>query len=393
MEKCISERGNFMRLIIYTNILTPYRKYFFDILNKKCKEKNIYFRVLVMSDTEPNRNWNYNVLKSEYTILLKNKSYNIKGVYIHYNSNLKDIITEQKPSHIVCAGSYLCPGINTILNLKNKLCYETYFWSESHLKEEKRNSRLKITVRSVLRNYIYKKFDGFWYAGELSLEFIEKYAKKSFKKVFVPNLVDYSIFDYHFFLSDEKKKILNKYNLNDCKIIFICPARLTYVKGIDKFLDLISTSKLSRKITILIPGSGELEDVIRDKAINYDIDVRILGFLDQKEVAKLYAISDFFLMPSLSDPNPLTCIEALWEGLPLLVSEHVGNYKEVVHENLNGFVFDYKDSKKIEAILSKIITWSKSDYINAKNYSYNLAKTTYMTENVADRICSEMGDK
>ena len=43
-------------------------------------------------------------------------------------------------------------------------------------------------------------------------------------------------------------------------------------------------------------------------------------------------------------------------------------------------------------IRRKIIAWSKNDYANAKKYSYNLAKTTYMSENVVDRICSEMGE-
>ncbi|WP_279001798.1 glycosyltransferase family 4 protein [Thomasclavelia cocleata] len=381
-----------MRIILYTNILTPYRKYFFDVFYEKCKKQNIDFIVLIMAESESNRNWSYDDYKAEYTDLLAHKTFSYKNIFIHYNPTLKKKIEELKPSIVICAGSYLCPGIYRILKMSDKFNYKTYFWSESHLNEIRDYSFIKIKLRDILRKKIYEKFDGFWYAGKLSLEFIEKYADIDCKKIFVPNIVDNKIFDYHNFSSDKKKDILKKYNLDNCKITFICPARLTYVKGIDKFLDLISTSKLSSKITILLPGSGELEDVIRDKAINYNIDIRILGFLNQKEVAKLYAISDFFLMPSLSDPNPLTCIEALWEGLPLLVSEHVGNCKEVVCENLNGFIFDYKDSKKMDFILSKIIAWSKNDYANAKKYSYNLAKTTYMSENVVDRICSEMGE-
>ena len=180
---------------------------------------------------------------------------------------------------------------------------------------QKNNSKIKIVIREHIRNYIYKKFDGFWYAGKLSLDFIEKYADKKFKKIFVPNLVNNEIFDYHLFSDSIKNEVIEKYGLNNCKHIIICPARLTYVKGIDKFLDLISLSKYRKEISIIIPGNGELENEIKRKAMQYEIDVRILGFLDQNEVAKLYSISNFFLMPSLSDPNPLTCIEALWEGL------------------------------------------------------------------------------
>lgn len=380
-----------MRLIVYTNILTPYRKYFFDILSQKCREKGIFFKVLLMTETEPNRNWKYDDLKTDYTILLKNRSYDFNGIYIHYNPNLKEVIKDLNPTHIVCAGSYLCPGVNTILNMKKKYNFETYFWSESHLLEEKNNSKIKIIIREHIRNYIYKKFDGFWYAGKLSLDFVEKYANKKFKKIFVPNLVNNDIFDYHLFSDSIKNDVIEKYGLNNCKHIIICPARLTKVKGIDKFLDLISLSKYRKEISIIIPGNGELENEIKRKAKQYEIDVRILGFLDQNEVAKLYSISNFFLMPSLSDPNPLTCIEALWEGLPLIVSEHVGNYKEVVKENVNGFIFKYNDDiKKIDLILEKVIHWTDEDYKKAKLYSYTLARKNYLAESVIERICIEM---
>ncbi|WP_297670788.1 glycosyltransferase family 4 protein [Thomasclavelia sp.] len=379
-----------MRLVIYTNILTPYRKYFFDVLNEFCKERNIFFKVLVMSKTEPDRNWNYDDLKGDYTILLEGKTISVKGIYIHINKNLKNTIEGLRPTHVVCAGSYLCPGVYKLSKLKEKFNYIIYFWSESHLNEDKNNGFLKKNISCCIKNKIYKKFDGFWYAGEFSLDFIKKYAKDNFKKIYVPNLVDYHIFDYHLYNQNDKQKIKEEFDIKDDKILFICPARLTYVKGIDKFLDLISMSKYKKRISIIIPGEGELTEIIMEKAKQYDIDIKILGYLEQSVVAKLYSISDFFLMPSRSDPNPLTCIEALWAGLPLIVSEHVGNHKEVIQQLVNGFVFSYSNTESIENIFKNIINWTDIQYKNAKNTSYQLAKNNYMTEDVIKRIYEEM---
>lgn len=379
-----------MRIVVYTNILTPYRKYFFDILNKKCQEKGVFFKVLLMTKTEPNRNWKYDDLKTDYTILLKNKSYNFNGIYIHYNPNLKEVIKDLNPTHVVCAGSYLCPGVNTILNMKKKYNFETYFWSESHLLEEKNNSKIKITIRENIRNYIYKKFDGFWYAGKLSLDFIEKYANKKFKKIFVPNLVDNKIFDYHKVDDSLKQEVSIQYKVSKEKITFICPARLTHVKGIDLFFKCIKEYDKKNKFQFLLAGDGELRNDIEQISNKYNLDVSILGYLDQEEVSKLYCVSNFFLMPSLSDPNPLTCIEALWSGLPLLVSQHVGNYPEIIKNKKNGFVFDYNKKEEFYDILDNIVSLNNEWYKEAKSISYEIAKKNYDIESVVINIINKM---
>lgn len=283
-----------MRIVLYTNILTPYRKYFFDAFYEACKKQNIDFIVLVMAESERNRNWRYNEYKTEYTQLLTYKTFSYKNIFIHYNPTLKKKIKELKPSVVVCAGSYLCPGIYKILKMKDKFNYETYFWSESHLNEARNYSNLKVKIRNIVRKHIYSKFDSFWYAGELSLNFIEKYAKKNSKKIFVPNIVDNEIFDYHQYLDDTKQIIEKKYGVDKKKIIFICPARLTSVKGIDKFINIIKNYPNKDNFLFMLAGDGELKEYIEEIAKKYSINVRILGYQPQTEIAKLYSIANFF---------------------------------------------------------------------------------------------------
>lgn len=134
-----------------------------------------------------------------------------------------------------------------------------------------------------------------------------------------------------------------EYNDNDR--VWIIPARLSPEKGILNFMDLLVKTKFKESnITIIIPGTGPLESNIKAKITDLGLKISLLGFQNQKEMAELYALSDVFVLPSLSDSNPLTCIEALWSGKPLLVSAHVGNYPEVIEEGVNGYVFDYSKS-------------------------------------------------
>lgn len=375
-----------MKVLLYTNILTPYRKYFYDILGKCCKDNGDEFQVFVMSDSEPNRHWKYDELKTEYTTLLACKTI-IKGeAYIHFNKDLKNKLVCYAPDVVICAGSYLCPGIWSVCKLKKKLKYEVYFWSESHFNESRKFSTLKLKIREWIRRKIYKKFDGFLYAGEMSKNFILRYNKDA-KMFFLPNLIDEEKYQEVVSYTEEQKEIIrSNYGISSQKFTFICPARLSPVKGVLEFLELISKNQLKSKVTIVIAGDGELKEKIQAFAEENLLDVKLLGYKSQQEVIDLYAVADSFLMPSLSDPNPLTSIEALFSGLPLLVTTHVGNYPEVVLEGGNGYVIDYsKEQESIEKI-ETLVNSNKAWRAQAKLLSIGIARAKYNSKEKTEEL-------
>ena len=378
-----------MNVVLLTNILTPYRAFFFDKLYNYFKNNNINFTVLVMAETEPDRNWNYSDLKTEYTILLENKSLNLFNMNIHINSNIISKLSEMKPNIVIAAGGYNLPSVYMATMMKKKIGYKILFWSESHLNEIKHHNRLVIALREYIRKKIYIKFDGFWYSGEMSKIFITKYAREK-KLIFVPNLIDSDLYKQGLTIHNSQKvKLKDMYNLEKDKFIFICPARLNKVKGIDKFIKLIAKSSNKNNITILIPGEGELKEYLQEISSEYKLDVRFLGFKCQDEMVKLYSISDCFLMPSLSDPNPLTCVEALHSGLPLIVSSHVGNNPEVIEYGKNGFVFDYSKEKEAIEAIDFIV---KSDYNwreEARSCSLRIAEDIYNVDKVVANLIKE----
>ncbi len=380
-----------MKIVLYTNILTPYRKYFYDLLNKICKENGDEFSVLVMAETEPNRAWKYDEFRGEYTRLLKNKMLSFGEIFIHFNSDLKSSIKELKPDIVICAGSYLCPGVWKISRLKKKLNYKCLYWSESHLEEQRSYNKGKLFVRETLRKTFYKRYDGFWYAGRLSKEFIEKYAKEDAKYFLVPNLIDEAKYKKAGTVDEEKQnKIREKLNIAEDKTVFISPVRLSPVKGVMEFLEVFKNSKEKENAVILIAGAGELEERIKKEVSKSKLDVRLLGYKSQREVIELYSASDIFLLPSLSDPNPLTCIEALWAKLPLFISRHCGNFYEVVKNGENGYVFSYENKEEATKMLDRIIKSDKKWRENASEVSKEIAEEKYNSKKVTKRILSEM---
>ena len=379
-----------MNIVLYTNILTPYRKYFYDLMYEECVKHGDEFSVFVMAKTEPDRNWKYEELKAQYTHTLKYKTLCINGKFIHINKDVVKEISILNPDIIICAGGYLNPGIWQILRNKKKFNYKVLFWSESHLKESRNYKKKIINIREKIRNKIYKKFDGFCYAGKFSKELIERYANPNARYIFLPNVVDNEKYcKVKLATNDEKRKIKERYNLSNEKVLF-CPARLTPVKGIGEFFELYSKVTTRQGWTFLIAGDGEQENYLKNLANKLNIKVQFLGYKNQNEIIDLYKITDVFVMPSLSDSNPLSVIEALWCGLPILLSDCVGNYPETVVEGKNGYVFSY--DRKVEAIdkINKILTRNDTWFSDSSEYSIQIANRMYNSSVAVKKFANEL---
>ena len=379
-----------MKYLILTNILTPYRRFFYDELYKLAKTQGDEFHVILMAETEPNRNWYYKDYKTQYSELLYGKTITINDIFIHINWHVKKTLIKYNPDLVICAGSYIFPSVWQAIHLSHKHNYKVFLWSESHLAEARNYSSVKLRIREIIRKVVLSKFDGFWFAGKLAKEFDLTYCNRLAKFIFVPNLIDSQKFDaVNNYSAKEKIAIKVQYNLPTEKRIFLLPARLSKVKGIMEFLKIFRDVNNRDEVTIAIAGEGELEEEISSFIRKNQLNVILLGYKQEKEMLDLYAISDLLVMPSLSDPNPLTIIEACWCKLPLLVSKHVGNYPETVIQGVNGYVFSYQDINTAKIIIEECISNDDEWYLKAGNESYRIASKVYNPTLEIPRIIEE----
>lgn len=272
--------------------------------------------------------------------------------------------------------------------MQKRFGYKTLYWSESHLSEKRNYIGLKIKVRDFIRRCVISKFDGFWYAGRFSKEFIDCYAKRDAKYIFVPNLIDTTKFKSEKSSSCELDQIRNRYDLADEKVVLLTPARLSAVKGILEFLNLYKEANTDNAV-YLIAGDGELKDEISKFCLENKLNVKLLGYKSENEMLELYSIADIFVLPSLSDPNPLTCIEACWTSKPLFVSRHVGNYPEIIKEGQNGYVFNYENPQDAIEKLNKILMSDKNWRLNAGYISHSVGNDLYNPEKAVKRVIEE----
>ena len=82
------------------------------------------------------------------------------------------------------------------------------------------------------------------------------------------------------------------------------------------------------------PNLARYEHIARDCGVGDR--VRFVGTRSYAELPGWYAAADVFILPSQQDSAPLTVIEALATGLPVIVSEYVG-WSDLVQDGMNGF--------------------------------------------------------
>lgn len=79
------------------------------------------------------------------------------------------------------------------------------------------------------------------------------------------------------------------------------------------------------------------------------------GYVSKPEImAKLYSAADIYLFPTLADNCPLTAIESIACGLPVVTFE-TGGVPEIVENNKTGFVVGYKNGEMLTSALEKLL--------------------------------------
>lgn len=149
--------------------------------------------------------------------------------------------------------------------------------------------------------------------------------------------------------SREESRIALALEPNGLQCAFI--GRVTKIKRPDRFLDVVSELK-KRKVRLgfFIAGDGELLDRCRDRIMQEDLPVTILGW--QSDIERVLSAADMVVLTSDNEGTPLSLIQAGMAGLPV-VSTKVGSVPEVVIDGITGIVTSL-DVLEIANALEKI---------------------------------------
>jgi len=308
--------------IIVTHIPVFYKV---NLYNELAKKLNILV-IFIAKNT--------NELRADDFITLENCRFEYKVLYdgdledrniITNIIKLKKTLKECQYQRILVGGWNLKEFWYIVFtNHKSKNCLAL----ESTINESKIDS-----IRGIIKKMFLKRISLVFASGSLHRELLYKLCYKG--KILITKGVG----------------IINKPSLNyikrEYKKRFLYIGRLSKEKNVELLVDVFNALD---DYTLTIIGTGPLELSLKSKAKE---NIIFKGQIGNQELKQYYDRNNILVLTSISETWGLVVEEALYFGIPVIVSNKCG-ICEIIKEDVNGYIVDLKNSQNIKDVILKI---------------------------------------
>ncbi|MCI9000227.1 MAG: glycosyltransferase family 4 protein [Clostridia bacterium] len=188
----------------------------------------------------------------------------------------------------------------------------------------------------------------------------------------------------------------------DHEKIILFMGRLVYEKGVQHLVSAMPKILAGyHDAKLVIAGKGGMTDELKAQvnAMGISNKVYFTGYMDAKQVCKMYKCADVSVFPSTYEPFGIVALEAMLSGTPVVVSD-IGGLNEIVNHGENGMKSYAGNPNSIaDSILALLYNPQLSANVvkNAKNMvknEYNWAKIAQDTHFTYQKaICQTMAER
>jgi glycogen synthase len=171
----------------------------------------------------------------------------------------------------------------------------------------------------------------------------------------IPNGIDLELFD-----RDEARDVRSRFGLPAGGLTVLFANRLEERKGIHLIGDIaLRVMKRYPQVHFVLAGRdlfGYVANRVMPRIREQGLEDRfhVLGAIELADVRALLKRSDIFLLPSLWENCPYSCIEAMAAGLPI-VSSDCGGMPELIADRTNGLLARNGDAESFAQGIEELI--------------------------------------
>lgn len=267
--------------------------------------------------------------------------------------NLPQLIARVDPEWIMIPG-YSRPFERQLARLASSQGRKLILRGEFSDSSYNDRSLAKQLARSLYLRWFYSKVERFCYPGALGRRHLIRHGVSQSKMFFSP----YSVDDATIGARGQKSLRMSeraRLGIQEDDFMFLMSGKLIPRKDPLALLEAIRAMPSAKKIGLIALGDGELR-------AKFDAEARALlgsryiapGFVNQSQLARYFQAADGFVMPSHFETWGLVVNEAMHFGLPVIVSDRVGCYPDLVVPGRTGHVYPRGDNAVLGALMQQL---------------------------------------
>ena len=143
---------------------------------------------------------------------------------------------------------------------------------------------------------------------------------------------------------------------------FLCKRKGCY--DIPKVLEIVK-QKIP-DVCFVLAGSGEKEEISRIIKDNSIENIRFPGWIRGDVKHKYLTNCDLFFLPSYNEGMPMSILDAMGYGIPI-ISTNVGGISKIVHNDENGYIFKPGDVEGMAKAICELLINNEKRYTMGVN--------------------------
>ncbi|HZK40465.1 MAG TPA: glycosyltransferase family 4 protein [Atribacterota bacterium] len=342
---------NKAKLIIFNNIISPYRLPIFEELSKKY-DLDVYFCKTKTKD----RLWSTSL--ENYTFKYKIlPSLNIGPLVFNF-SLLKELFKNKSDCFIIAENPENAISILVVFVVAKINKSKIILWSErigdeaytliqlktsGNFLKNKLYNLIKVGYK-IYRKYLYFKSDLLVPFSSAAENYLRKEGvlKEKIKRSL--QIMPESIL--------VKPTTISKLPEFKNKKIILSLGYLIKGKGVDNLIKAFNQLNSSDTV-LLIAGAGDQEENLKELA-KKNVDIKFIGYVEGKEKAYYFSMADFFVFPTHNDAWGFVINEALYYGLPVISTDQAGAI-ELIENGKNGLIIPDNDHDALVKSMKKLL--------------------------------------
>jgi len=216
---------------------------------------------------------------------------------------------------------------------------------------------------------------------------ISKFQEKLLKKTGFPEsriTVIHDAADERIYIREESREDLRRrLNLPINKIIITYSGQLSRWKNPEFIVDALKYVKNENVVLLFVGGSREDIKRLRKYAERVNVKEKIIlkGYVRPSEVGRYLKASDILIHYSMTigdmaSFSPLKLFEYMLSGKPLLAPDYP-YIKEIIQENVNGFLFNHTDPRSLAKLIEKVLKMDEEEVRKIVERAKSIAEKEY----------------